>query len=172
MVHVSQPVPDLIGPEAFEPDQRLVKPCELLGSDTAALLDRGDMFVIEGRDDVMNVTALVGQPDSHGAAVNPRARMMQIAGFDQFLDIVRDVRTEVIAARAQFASGQLLVGDIIQQQGLNGVDIAAAAPVEFVFDHVEKTAAQRELGLRDRSAEPRQTGQREPARPRFSWLPS
>ena len=68
--------------------------------------------------------------------------MMQIAGFDQFLDIVRDVRTEVIAARAQFASGQLLVGDIIQQQGLNGVDIAAAAPVEFVFDHVEKAAMQ------------------------------
>jgi len=37
----------------------------------------------------MNVTALSVQADSHGAAVNPRARMMQIAGFDQFLDIVR-----------------------------------------------------------------------------------
>ena len=68
--------------------------------------------------------------------------MMQIAGFDQFLDIVRDVRTEVIAARAQFAGGQFLVADIIKQQGLHGIDVAAAAPVEFVLDHVEKAAMQ------------------------------
>ena len=39
----------------------------------------------------MYVPALIGQADSHGSAVDARESMMQIAGFDQFLD----VRTEV-----------------------------------------------------------------------------
>ena len=90
----------------------------------------------------MYVPALIGQADSHGSAVDARESMMQIAGFDQFLDIVRDVRTEVIAARTQFAGGQFLVADIIKQQGLHGIDVAAAASVEFVLDHVAKAAMQ------------------------------
>ena len=73
----------------------MVKFCKLAGVDPADLLHRGDMLVIEPGDDIVNVPALIGQADSHGAAVDARAGMMQIAGFDQFLDIVRDVRTEV-----------------------------------------------------------------------------
>src|ERR1700726_2395360 len=77
----SQPVPYLVCPESFEPDQRLVKLCKLPGVDPADLLHRGDMLVIEAGDDVVDVPALLGQADSHGAAVDARAGMMQIAGL-------------------------------------------------------------------------------------------
>jgi hypothetical protein len=44
--------------------------------------------------------------------------------------------------RAQFACRQLLAADIVKQQGLYGVDVAAAAAVEFVLDDVEQAAVQ------------------------------
>lgn len=65
----------------------MVKPCKLAGGDPADLLHRGDMLVIHPGDDGVDVPALIGQADSHGAAVDARAGMVQIAGFDQFLDI-------------------------------------------------------------------------------------
>jgi hypothetical protein len=69
----SQPVPYLVCPETFEPDQRVVKLCKLAGVDPADLLHRGDMLVIEAGDDIVDVLALLGQADSHGAAVDARA---------------------------------------------------------------------------------------------------
>jgi hypothetical protein len=50
--------------------------------------------------------------------------------------------SQIIAARAQFAHGELLVVNVVEEQRLHGIDIAAAAPVEFVLDHVEQAAVQ------------------------------
>src|SRR3977135_3539437 len=69
----SQPVPYLVCPETFEPHQRLVKLCKLARVDPPDLLHRGDVLVIELGDDVVDVPALIGQADSHGAAVDARA---------------------------------------------------------------------------------------------------
>src|ERR1700730_19041897 len=76
----SQPVPYLFCPEPFEPDQRLFKLCKLAGADPADLLNRGDVLVIEPGDDVVDVPALLGQADSHGAAVDARAGIVKISG--------------------------------------------------------------------------------------------
>src|SRR5262249_48936290 len=60
----------------------------------------------------------------------------------ELLDIVGDIRAEVIAARAQFAWRQLLARYIVKEQGLHAVDVAAAAAVEFVLDDVEQAAVE------------------------------
>ena len=65
----------------------MVEPCKLAGADPADLFHRGDMLVIESGDGGVDVPVLLGQANSHGAAVDARAGMMQVAGFDQFLDI-------------------------------------------------------------------------------------
>ena len=65
---------------------------------------------------------------------------MQIAHLDELLDVVGNIGAEIVAARAQFARGQLLVADVVEQQRLHGVDVATIAAVEFVLDDVEQTA--------------------------------
>ena len=67
--------------------------------------------------------------------------MIEEAHLDKLLQIVRDVRTEIIAARAQFTRGQFLVADVVEQQSLHRVDVGAAAAVERP-DDVEQTAMQ------------------------------
>jgi len=52
--------------------------------------------------------------------------MIEETHLDELLEIVRDVRAEIVAARAQLARGQLLVADVEQQQRLDGVDVGAA----------------------------------------------
>src|SRR5262249_10203011 len=53
-----------------------------------------------------------------------------------------DVRAEIIAACAQLARGELLIGDIVKKQGLHGINIAAAPRVELVLNDVEQAAMQ------------------------------
>src|SRR3990167_7045793 len=68
--------------------------------------------------------------------------MMQIAHLDELLQIVGNVRAEIIAARAQLAGRQLAAVDVEQQERLHAVDVRAVAAVEFVLDHVEQPAMQ------------------------------
>ena len=70
------------------------------------------VLLVEAGDDAMHLLALLGQADADRAAVDARAGVMEIAHLDQLLDVVGDVRAEVVAARAQFAGGQLLVADV------------------------------------------------------------
>ena len=86
--------------------------------------------------------ALVGQLDAHRAAVDADALMVEEAHLDELLQIVGDVGAEVVAARAQFARGQLLVADVVEQQRLHRIDVGAAAAIEFVLDDVEQPAMQ------------------------------
>src|ERR1700726_2569603 len=138
----SKPIEDLVGPEPLEPVQRLVQGRELLVGDAADLLDRLDVLLVQRIDDAADLLALRGQADAHRATIDARALMIEEAELDELLQIVGDVGAEVIAARAQFARGQLLVANIIEQQSLHRIDIGAAAPIEFILDDIEQAAMQ------------------------------
>ncbi len=68
--------------------------------------------------------------------------MVEVAEFDQLLQIVGDVGAEIVAAGAQLAGGQFLVADVVEQQRLHRIDVGAAAAIELVLDDVEQSAMQ------------------------------
>src|ERR1700681_4650722 len=139
---VSETIQDLVGPEPLEPVQRLVQRRELLVRDAADLLHGLDVLLIERIDDAADFLALRGETDAHRAAIDARALMIEEAEFNQLLQIVGDVGAEVITARPQFARGQFLVADVIEQQRLHRIDVGPAAAIEFVLDDVEQAAMQ------------------------------
>src|SRR5271163_2172859 len=117
-IYFSKPIQDLVGPEALEPVQRLVQGRELLVRDAADLLHGLDVLLIERIDDAADFLALRGQANTDRTAIDARALMVEEAEFDQLLQIIGDVGAEVVTARTQFARGQFLVADIIEQQRL------------------------------------------------------
>src|SRR5665213_56738 len=137
-----QAIKNLIGPEALQPMQRLIERRELIGIDAADLLNRPHVLLVKRLDDVAHLTALVGQLDANRTAIDARALMIEKRHLDQLLQIVGDVGAEIVAARAQFTRGQLLVANIVEQQRLHRIDVGAAAAVEFVLDDVEQPAVQ------------------------------
>src|ERR1700681_2879087 len=139
---VSEPIQDLVGPEPLEPVQRLVEGREFLVRDAADLLHGLDVLLIQRIDDAADFLALRCEADADRAAIDARTLMIEEAEFDQLLQIVGDVGTEIVAARAQFARGQFLVADVVEQQRLNRIDVGAAAAIEFILDHVEQPAMQ------------------------------
>src|SRR6185437_3502404 len=58
----------------------------------------------------------------------------------KLLEVVGDVRTQIVAACTQLAGRQFLIADIEQQERLDAVDLAFVAPVKLVLDDVEKLA--------------------------------
>src|ERR1700741_3958532 len=136
----SEPIEDLIGPEPLEAVQRLVQRRELLVRDAADLLHGLDVLLVQRIDDLADLLALGGQADAHRTAVNARALMIEEAELDQLLQIVGDVGAEIVTARAQFARGQFLVADVVEQQRLDRVDVGTAPTIEFVLDDIEQAA--------------------------------
>ena len=101
------------------------------------------MLLIERVDDLADFLALRGEADADRAAIDARALMIEEAEFDQLLEVVGDVGAEVVTARAQFARGQFLVADVVEQQRLHRVDVGAAAAIEFVLDDVDSRRCSR-----------------------------
>src|SRR5262244_3478983 len=120
--------------------QRLVQGRELFVRDAADLLNRLDVLLIERIDDTADLLALRGQANADRAAINARALMIEEAELDQLLQIVGDVGAEIVTARAQFARGQLLVADIVEQKRLHRVDVGTATTIELVLDDIEQAA--------------------------------
>jgi len=48
----------------------------------------------------------------------------KIVGFDHLTDIVGWVRAEIVATVSQFADRQIILADVIEDDGLRGVEIA------------------------------------------------
>src|SRR6187401_1354562 len=90
-------------PEAVEAQQRPVHLPEFLLADAADLLDRADVPLVEAADDFGDRLPLRRQADPHRAAVDARALVADEPEIDQFLQIVGNVRAEIIATRAQLA---------------------------------------------------------------------
>src|ERR1700733_133060 len=138
----SETIEDLVGPEPLEAMQRLVQRREFLVRDAADLLHGLDVLLIERIDDAADFLALRGQANADRTAIDARTLMIEEAEFDQLLQIIGDVGAEIVAARAQFARGQLLVADVIEQQRLYRIDIGTAATIEFILDDIEQAAMQ------------------------------
>src|SRR5208337_1758824 len=137
---LSEPILDLVAPVTLETLQRDVDAGEIVARNAADLLDRAGVLVVHAGDDPVNLLASLRQADANRAAVDAGAGMVEKAEFDQFLHIVGDVRSQIVAPCPQFARGQLLVADVVEQQRLDGVDVGAPAPIEFVLDDVEQSA--------------------------------
>ena len=70
------------------------------------------------------------------------ALLEDVAGLDELLEIVGDVRAQIVAARAELAGSHFGVADVEHQQGLDRVDVVPPHAVELVLDQVEQTAVQ------------------------------
>ena len=71
-----------------------------------------------------------------------RTLLNQIARFDHLLQIVRDIRPQVITAQRQFADGQLIAADAVKDQALHVVDVLDVLAVQLELEHVEELAVQ------------------------------
>src|SRR5262249_36543303 len=89
-----QPIEDLIGPEPLEALQRLVERGEFVGIDAADLRHAADVLLVEHLDDVAHLAALVGELDTHRAAIDARALVIEEAHLDQLLEVVGHVGAE------------------------------------------------------------------------------
>src|SRR6266446_7623048 len=137
-----EPVADLIQPESLQALEADVQVLEVLTADIADGLDRLEMAVEQFGHGVANLASLLGQADMNGASIDVGALVIDVAGFDKFLQIVRNVRSEIVTACPQLARRQFLVPNVEQEQSLDAVDHALAAAVQFILDHVEQLAVQ------------------------------
>src|SRR5262245_34031748 len=92
-------VADLIRPAALEANQSLVETAEVFLGHLAHGFHRAELALIELLHDLAGFLALFGQADAHAAAVGLRPLVVQVAHVDELLEIVGDVRAEIVAAR-------------------------------------------------------------------------
>src|SRR5262249_14366849 len=85
-----EPVTHLIEPESFQTTEADVHGLEVLGAHVANGLDRFEMALEQLHDHVADLVALLRQADMHRAAIDIRTLMIDVAGLDQLLQIVRD----------------------------------------------------------------------------------
>ena len=132
-------VGDVVAPIALERAQDLVHRRQLLAGDDLALeLDR--VLLVQLVDPPAKLEALLRHPHPGHAAVVGRAFLAEIAILDQLLDVVGDIRAQVVAARGQFADRQLLVADVRQDQALHVVDVLDPEPIELRLDDIEEAS--------------------------------
>src|SRR6201999_2700398 len=119
----SELVEDLVDPEALEAAKRLVEAFEGAIVEPADLVDRLEMAVVELVDHLGDLFPLGRQADADRTAVGAAALLEDVAGLDQLLEVVRDVRPQIVTAGAQLAGGHFGVADVEHQQRLDGVDV-------------------------------------------------
>src|SRR5262249_36067619 len=96
-------IDNLIGPEAFQPMKQLVKRREFVGIDATNLLHRARLLQAERLDNLANLPPFLSKLEVNRASINGRALLLQQADLCELLQIVRDVRSEIVAASAQLA---------------------------------------------------------------------
>lgn len=96
----------MIVPEAVETLQELVHLGELVAADPADLLDRTDMALIELGDSFGDLLPLFRKADADRTAVDTGALVVDQAEIDEFLDVVGNVRAQIVTAGAKFAGSQ------------------------------------------------------------------
>src|SRR5262245_48304494 len=97
-----EPIENLVGPEALETGERLVKALEFLDAQADDFLDCLQLTVIERIDARTDVLAARREAHAHRALIRAGAFVADIARLDQLLEIVGDVRALVVAACLQF----------------------------------------------------------------------
>src|SRR5690606_3751016 len=114
---------DRIVPEAIEALERAVHLHELVRIDTADLLNRADVALVETGHDFSHFLPLLSQTDANRAAINTGLLVIDEAKVDQFLKIVGNVRSEIVTAGAQLTSRQFCIANIEEQKSLDRVDV-------------------------------------------------
>ncbi len=94
------------------------------------------------RDYGAELLALVGEPDADRALVMDGTFLDQVLVLDHLLDVIRDVRAEIIPADRKLAHRQLVIADIEQDHRLDVVDVLNIAAVQLDLKHIEKAAVQ------------------------------
>src|SRR3546814_14546085 len=94
-----------------------------------ALAQSLDVALVHGMHLLADIEALGRQPHVDGAAVLRRALLHEIAVLDHLLDVVGDVRAEILDARGELAHGEQIgraaCRERVGQYGYNsGVSIA------------------------------------------------
>src|SRR5207342_3386225 len=82
------------------------------------------------------------QPYAHRPAVGTGPLVVDITGLNQFLQVVGDVRAEIITAAGQFSRRKLGVADIVQEQRLHAVHVGTAQAFELILDDIKKQSMQ------------------------------
>jgi hypothetical protein len=123
-------IEDVIGPKALESVQRSVQDQELIRIDSADLFNGTHVLSTESLDDVTHIPAFVGELDAYRAAVYAAALVIEKSRRDELLEIVGDIRAQIVASRDQFARGQFPVADVVEQQSLYGIDVHPATTIE------------------------------------------
>src|SRR4029078_9333066 len=131
-------IADLVSPEALEPNQRLIQRLKIVDADAAHLLQRLELPLIKPVHHIGHLLPFLGEPHPHRPPVGGRALMVDVAGIDQLLEIVRDVGAEIEAAARELAGRQFGIADVEQQQSLHAVDVRAAQAFKFIFDDINK----------------------------------
>src|SRR5687767_5440608 len=86
-------VKDLVGPETLEAGQSLIEAVELLRREAGDIGDRQDLPIVERIDFLADLLPSRRQPDTHRTLVGIGALMIDIARFDQLLQVVGDIGT-------------------------------------------------------------------------------
>src|SRR5690606_17546676 len=94
------------------------------------LIDGLEVAIVEFVNHFGDFFALGGQLDPHRPAVRARALLKDVAALNELLEIVGNVRAEIVPARTQLTGSQLCVTNVEHQQRLYGVDIIPTHPVE------------------------------------------
>jgi hypothetical protein len=68
--------------------------------------------------------------------------VVDIAGLNQLLQVVGDIRAEIVAAAGQLSRRQFGVADVVQEQRLHAVHVGTAQAFELILDDVEKQSMQ------------------------------
>src|SRR5262249_51625379 len=137
-----EPVTDLIGPEPLKPDQGFVERLKIVVIDAADLLQGLQLPLIERADHLRDFLPLIGEADPHGTPIGIRALVVDVAGLNQLLEIVGDVRAKIVAAACELAGGKLGVANIVEEQGLDTVHIGTAQAFELILDDVQQQPMQ------------------------------
>src|SRR5260370_40700944 len=96
----SEPILDLVGPIAFQAEERDIHPGEVIAWDAADLFDRTGVLLVNAAHDAMHLLAQFAPADSDRATVDARARMMEVTHLDQLLAIVGNIRPEIVPPRS------------------------------------------------------------------------
>ena len=105
---------DGVVPEAVEALHELVQDLEFVLPDASDLGDRGHVAVVESGDGTGDFRAFLGERDTDRTAVDARALVIDVAQIDQFLEIVGNVRAEIIATVGPERSA-MVTGCIFEQ---------------------------------------------------------
>src|SRR3990170_6792828 len=131
-------IADLIRPEALEADQRLVEGAEILLRHPADNRDRAELTLIELLHHFARALAGLGQRHAHASAVGLAALVVDESRFDELLQVVGNVGSQVVAAALELPRRQLAVTDVVEKQRLHAVEIELAEAIELVLDDIEK----------------------------------